>query len=885
MRPIRLRFQGITRYHDPVELDLSELPPGLVAVRGGNGEGKTTLLDMLGPAPLYRTMSSRPGGLKDWASRADAEIDLELAYMGHHYRLKIEIDPTARGGQGKEEAFLFVDGVPKTSKLVEEYDEMIEGPRGPDKVRRGGIFPPEAVFKAAAFAAQNRSGNFFGMTVPQRKALFARLLALDDLERLASRAADQRKILDAASGRHEAEAARLVADRAQAAELERQRADLESGAAQAAGVLAEAEARATAAAAQLAEDRARLEQLSAVRARALQERRHHEDVQQREHHAAMAAEARVAEREIIARGEARARAEAAEEAAAAQGLAVAAEALRSAEAALAARAEAANQAHEALQAARSDWSRARGRVQDAERATAGLAALEQRAAALDRARAEARELREAAARLRAELAPRQRGTTNQAAAMELAQREAAAALAAAEDRAALAERVPCGGRVILDATEARANRMPRPINCGDCVLLADATAAREQIPALRAALEAARRERALAEEAVAAVRERAEELARLEERERAAAARVDELHGADAALARAREQAAAGADAQAVADEAAARGRALGERAAAADEARAAALSALQATRAAGSAAEARAAASRGASGRLRAVEAALAELPLHREAAAAARASSRAATQLAAAVEVPPEPAEAQAAQREAEGLARAAQHDQARAREADGAARAALDRLGGRLAQLGDLEARQRHLDARRERAARRRAACVLLEQGLGRDGVQALKIDAAGPEVSELCSSLLEAVFGPRFTINLRTIQEGGKGRVQREVFDVSVLDALRGGARGHEGLSGGEQVLVHEALMLSLAVFNARRQGRVFETLWRDECDGALSEEMAALYPTMLRRALDLGGFRNVIFITHRPAVWLQADAEVLVEGGRAVLSIL
>jgi len=874
MRPIRLRFKGITRYASPVELDLSELPPGLVAVRGGNGEGKTTLLDVLGPAPLYRTMSSRPGSLKDWASSRDAEIDLELAFMGRTYRLLVNVDPGASGGRGKEEAFLFEDGQPITAGRVSDYDEAV-----------ARIFPAQSVFMAAAFAAQDRGGNFFALTVPERKALFARLLGLGELERLAERAAAQRKILDGASGRHEAEAARLVADRATAAELARERAGLEAAVAEAAAAHAAAASSAQVYADELAQARARLEQLTAARERALQERRRHEEVRDREAAEAASTERRAEDRAAQAATEAAARAAAAEEAEAERALAQAGEAERAAAAALAARAEAANQAHEALQAARQEWQRARARVQEGERAEAELPGLEAASRALEAARAEAAQLRQQAQEGRAGLGPALRNATNGSGAAALAERAAGDALRTAEDRAALAERVPCGGRVILDATEARANRMPKPINCGDCVLLADATAAREQLAELRAQVEAARAKRAEAEFVLASLRDQDEKLVAVEKRAAAATTRADGLAGADVSLARAQDRARARAEAQVQADEAAERGRVLGERAAQADAARTDAHEALQAARGALAAAQARAAASRGASGRLRAVEAALAELPLLREAAAARRRAEAAAAALAAAVAVPAEPEVAQAHARAVELQDRGARAELERARGAEAAARGALDRLLGRLAQLGDLDARQRELDARRERAARRRAACVLLEQGFGRDGVQALKIDSAGPEVSEVCSSLLEAVFGPRFTINLRTIQEGGKGRVQKEVFDVSVIDALRGGARGHEGLSGGEQVLVHEALMLALAVFNARRQGRVFETLWRDECDGALSEEMAALYPTMLRRALELGGFRNVIFITHRPAVWLQADAEVLVEGGRAALSIL
>jgi exonuclease SbcC len=175
-----------------------------------------------------------------------------------------------------------------------------------------------------------------------------------------------------------------------------------------------------------------------------------------------------------------------------------------------------------------------------------------------------------------------------------------------------------------------------------------------------------------------------------------------------------------------------------------------------------------------------------------------------------------------------------------------------------------------------------ALRRAGFVLCEQGFGQAGIQALEIDAAGPEVSTIANQLLTSAFGGRFTLQLRTVQEASRGKVQKEVFDIQVLDGQSGGARQHAALSGGEQVLVDEALKLSLAIFNARRAGTPFETLFRDEADGALSEEAAARYPEMLREAVKLGGFRNVYFITHRQTCAEQADARIVVKDGRAVL---
>jgi exonuclease SbcC len=88
-----------------------------------------------------------------------------------------------------------------------------------------------------------------------------------------------------------------------------------------------------------------------------------------------------------------------------------------------------------------------------------------------------------------------------------------------------------------------------------------------------------------------------------------------------------------------------------------------------------------------------------------------------------------------------------------------------------------------------------------------------------------------------------------------------------------------LSGGQFVLVNEAVNLGIAIFNMRQvEGIRYETLFRDETVGALDATHGKEYIRMLRRAMDLGGFHQVIFICHTQLVWELADTIVSVGGG-------
>jgi exonuclease SbcC len=88
--------------------------------------------------------------------------------------------------------------------------------------------------------------------------------------------------------------------------------------------------------------------------------------------------------------------------------------------------------------------------------------------------------------------------------------------------------------------------------------------------------------------------------------------------------------------------------------------------------------------------------------------------------------------------------------------------------------------------------------------------------------------------------------------------------------------------GKWVLVNEAVNLGIAIYNMRQgEGIRYETLFRDETVGALDAVNGKEYVRMLRRAMDLGGFHQVIFICHTPLVWELADCTLSVGNGRAV----
>lgn len=252
---------------------------------------------------------------------------------------------------------------------------------------------------------------------------------------------------------------------------------------------------------------------------------------------------------------------------------------------------------------------------------------------------------------------------------------------------------------------------------------------------------------------------------------------------------------------------------------------------------------------------------------------------------------------AEQDVAAAEAERARYADSHDRAVALKVElAAARERLQSVSATTATAAatfeGLERRQRDLDAKR---TRRLALDVTigrldvdlsdyqyLAKGLGHDGVPVLEIDAAGPTISAYTNELLAASFGPRFTLELLTQRAKADGKGMVEDFIIQVFDNKKGGAPRPMGdLSGGEKVIVAEALVSAIQIYVNTRAPMPIRTAWRDETTGNLSVENIPRYVLMLRKVMELAGLDRIFFITHSPIAMAMADAHLRIGQGQIV----
>jgi exonuclease SbcC len=207
--------------------------------------------------------------------------------------------------------------------------------------------------------------------------------------------------------------------------------------------------------------------------------------------------------------------------------------------------------------------------------------------------------------------------------------------------------------------------------------------------------------------------------------------------------------------------------------------------------------------------------------------------------------------------------------------------------------IARQAQIKQRQEQMDAARTRLAQVEAelGAARIEQEdysylsrvFGPDEIQLCEIQAAGPQVSILVNSLLEGCFDNKFEIRFRTQRPKAGGRGMVDDFDVEVRNKNLDRTCLVDELSGGQFVLVNEAVNLGIAIYNMRQgEGIRYETLFRDETVGALDAVNGKEYVRMLRRAMDLGGFHQVIFICHTPLVWELADSVLSVGSGCVVM---
>jgi len=166
MRLLSLKLRGAIGIRkklglEEIEIDFSQFGPGLIAITGDNGYGKTTMIDNSQP---FRELPSKPGTLEEHFELKNSYRILKFSFDENIYESKLMIDALT----GKSEAYLYRDGLALNDGLKGSYDREVTK-----------LFGSQKLFFTSVFAAQASKG-IFSLQEGDLRKLFYEILGINE---------------------------------------------------------------------------------------------------------------------------------------------------------------------------------------------------------------------------------------------------------------------------------------------------------------------------------------------------------------------------------------------------------------------------------------------------------------------------------------------------------------------------------------------------------------------------------------------------------------------------------------------------------------------------------------------------------------------------------
>ncbi len=158
--------------------------------------------------------------------------------------------------------------------------------------------------------------------------------------------------------------------------------------------------------------------------------------------------------------------------------------------------------------------------------------------------------------------------------------------------------------------------------------------------------------------------------------------------------------------------------------------------------------------------------------------------------------------------------------------------------------------------------------------IAKALGKDGIQALLIEQAIPEIEDETNEILSRLTNNQtqiFIESLRDLKKGGS----RETLDIKISDSF--GLRDYEMFSGGEAFRIDFALRIGISKLLARRAGTTLQTIFIDEGFGSQDEEGLQMIMDNLYKIQH--DFAKIIIVSHLSEMKEQFPVQFIVEKKR------
>lgn len=157
--------------------------------------------------------------------------------------------------------------------------------------------------------------------------------------------------------------------------------------------------------------------------------------------------------------------------------------------------------------------------------------------------------------------------------------------------------------------------------------------------------------------------------------------------------------------------------------------------------------------------------------------------------------------------------------------------------------------------------------------ISNALSKDGIQALLIEQALPEIEQEANSLLARLTDNQAHLIIDSLKDLKSGRT-RETLDIKISDSM--GIRAYELFSGGEAFRIDFALRIAISKLLARRAGASLQTLIIDEGFGSQDEEGLSRIMECIHKIQD--DFAKVIVVSHLTDLKEQFPIQFLVNKG-------
>jgi len=192
-------------------------------------------------------------------------------------------------------------------------------------------------------------------------------------------------------------------------------------------------------------------------------------------------------------------------------------------------------------------------------------------------------------------------------------------------------------------------------------------------------------------------------------------------------------------------------------------------------------------------------------------------------------------------------------------RIREEENKARSELGGAQQRVDILSTQRTRKSDFEKRREEFQKQIARHKTLERAFGKDGVPALLIEQALPQIETKANELLDRLSDGNMSIRFVTQAEykDKKRDDLKETLDIQISDSA--GIRAYEMYSGGEAFRVNFAIRLALSEILAQRKGARLQTLVIDEGFG--SQDVQGRQRLIEAINLVKPDFAKILVITH------------------------